>query len=141
MRNKPTGDSMKEKTIAKELGVTDFPFSITDKKGNIIYEEFEDGFWIKFQYNKKTSGVNYWENSDGYWEKREYDSKGCVIRYEDSSGYWINYQYDENCEEIYRFNSKGEEFVCGVQVEDNFDDFIMECYINIPYELAKAMKF
>jgi len=58
-----------KKTIAQELGVTDFPFEIKDKMGNTIYLE----------------------DKNGYWEKREYDSKGKKNYYEDSEGVIIKY--------------------------------------------------
>lgn len=51
------------KTIAQQLNVTDFPFIIKNKNGNIIY----------------------WEN-DELWEKSEYDSNGNVIYSENSDG-------------------------------------------------------
>lgn len=52
------------KTIAQQLNIKDFPFSIKDKQGNELY--FED--------------------SDGFWHKLEYDSSGNIIYYEDSDG-------------------------------------------------------
>jgi hypothetical protein len=45
------------KTIAQQLKVTKFPFSIKDDNGNEIY----------------------YENSIGYWEKCEYNSNGNEI--------------------------------------------------------------
>jgi len=59
------------KTIAQQLGVTEFPFEIKDGNGNLIYKE--------------------WEDKNGYWERREYDSKGKKIYYEDSEGVIIKY--------------------------------------------------
>jgi hypothetical protein len=52
------------KTIAEQLNVKDFPFSIKDSNGRIIY----------------------YENSEGFWKKREYDSDGNLIYYENSDG-------------------------------------------------------
>jgi len=52
------------KTIAQQLGITDFPFEIKDGNGNLIY----------------------YENSYTFWEKCEYDEKGFVIYYENSKG-------------------------------------------------------
>ena len=54
------------KTIAQQLNVTEFPFEIKDKNGNLTYVE----------------------NSNGYWYKKEFDSNGNEIYYEDSNGYW-----------------------------------------------------
>ena len=78
------------KTIAQELNVKEFPFSIKDSKGKIIY--FED--------------------STRYWEKHEFDSKGNVIYFEDSTGYWDKYEFDSNGNEIYYENSNED-------IEDN----------------------
>ena len=52
------------KTIAQELNIKEFPFSIKNSKGNVIY--FED--------------------STGYWYKQEYDSNGNEIYYENYNG-------------------------------------------------------
>ena len=35
------------KTIAQQLNVKDFPFTIRDKNGNVIYIEYSTGFRIK----------------------------------------------------------------------------------------------
>ncbi len=53
-----------KKTIAKQLCITDFPFKIRNKQGNLIYREFKDG----------------------YWERQEFDSQGTQIYYENSKG-------------------------------------------------------
>jgi hypothetical protein len=73
------------KTIAQELGVTDFPFDIKDERGNLIYLEFENKYWAKYKYDSKNREV-YYQRSDNYWVKREYDSKGREIYYETSNG-------------------------------------------------------
>jgi hypothetical protein len=51
-------------TIAQQLKIKEFPFTIKDSKGNEIYFEF-----------------------NGFWSKREYDTNGKQIYYEDSDGY------------------------------------------------------
>ena len=73
------------KTIAKQLNVTDFPFEIKDKQGNVIYREDSDGYWNKKEYDSEGREL-YFENSGGYWWKCEFDSEGNRIYYEDSSG-------------------------------------------------------
>jgi len=50
-------------TIAKQLNIQTFPFTIKDDDGKEIYREY----------------------SDGYWEKREWDGDK-EICYEDSDG-------------------------------------------------------
>ena len=73
-------------TIAQQLNVKEFPFSIFDKNGNQIYWECLTGYWYKREYDSKGNDT-YWEDSRGYWYKREYDSKGNDIYWEDSRGY------------------------------------------------------
>ena len=76
------------KTIAQQLNVTEFPFEIKDKNGNIIYYENSDGWWVKSEYDSNGNQI-YWENSNGFWTKREYDSNGNPIYWEDSDGTWV----------------------------------------------------
>ena len=73
-------------TIAQQLKIKKFPFSIKDSNGNEIYCENLDGFWIK----------------------REYDSNSNRTRFETSTGYWSICEYDEEDREIYWENSFGE---------------------------------
>ena len=94
------------KTIAQQLKIKDFPFTIKNKNGNQIYYEDSDGNWSKREYDVNGNEIHY-ENSNGYWEKSEYDSSGKVIRYEDSNGYWDKKEYDSSGKVIYRENSNG----------------------------------
>ncbi len=80
----------KKQTIAQKLKIKQFPFEIWNKKGNIIYKEFEDNSWARWEYNLQGHQI-YYENSKNYWEKKEYDSKGKKIYYEDSEGVIIKY--------------------------------------------------
>jgi len=115
------------KTIAQQLGITDFPFEIRDKQGDLIYIENEDSSWSRREYDSECrqtyfedsnqcwvkrdydSNGNqiYYENSGKYWEKAEYDNNGNKIYYEDLSG-WIKWEYDSSGAEIYYENSEGE---------------------------------
>ena len=52
------------KTIAQQLNIKKFPFTVEDSQGNRVY----------------------YENSYGDWEKQEYDSQGNEIYFEDSYG-------------------------------------------------------
>ena len=72
-------------TIAQQLKIKKFPFSIKDSKGNEIYYEKSNGFWVKREYDSEGNEI-YWENTTGYWAKREYDSKGNLIYLENSYG-------------------------------------------------------
>ena len=77
------------KTIAQQLNVTDFPFEIKDKQGNLLYFECPDGFWWKKEYDSEGNKI-YFEDSDGDWHKYEYDSEGNEIYREDSDGVIID---------------------------------------------------
>ena len=94
------------KTIAQQLNITKFPFNIKDEKGNRIYYETSEGFWIKRQYDEKGNRV-YYEDSTGYWSKRQYDDKGNEIYFETLNGYWQKCQYDEKGKKIYYEDSNG----------------------------------
>ena len=74
------------KTIAGQLNVTEFPFTIKDKNGNLIYYEDSGRFWVKCKYDSNGNQI-YYENSNGYWVKWEFDSNGNEIYYESSTGY------------------------------------------------------
>lgn len=73
-------------TITQQLKVKEFPFIIRNSKGQEVY----------------------WENSDGFWVKREYDSNGNEIYFEKSNGFWAKSEYDSNGKEIYWENSDRE---------------------------------
>jgi hypothetical protein len=53
-----------KKTIAQELRVKDFPFEIRDGKGNLIYKEWNDGYWARWEYDDRGNQM-YHENSKG----------------------------------------------------------------------------
>jgi len=73
------------KTIAQQLNVKDFPFSIKDANGNEIYYEDSSGFWFKIEYDADNNEI-YYENSNGYWWRRKYDANGNRIYLEDPTG-------------------------------------------------------
>ena len=93
-------------TIAKQLKIKEFPFTIKNSKGKEIYYEDSDGYWVKREYNSKGNEI-YLEKSTGYWVKREYNSEGNRTRFETSTGYWSICEYDEEDKEIYFENSNG----------------------------------
>ena len=93
-------------TIAQQLKIKEFPFTIKDSNGNVIYYETSAGYWSKKEYDSKGNEI-YWENSAGVWRKSEYDSNGKDIYYENSAGYWRKSEYDSNGNEIYCENSDG----------------------------------
>ena len=51
-------------TIAEQLKVTEFPFEIWDSRGNKIYVEFVNKFWVKREFNSR-GRVTYYEDSKG----------------------------------------------------------------------------
>jgi hypothetical protein len=78
-------------TIAQQLKIKEFPFTIKDSKGNRIYWENSDGNWIKSEYDSNgNENEIYFEDSTGYWSKSEYDSKGNLIYFENSNGKLID---------------------------------------------------
>jgi YD repeat-containing protein len=77
------------KTIAQQLFLTEFPFTIKDKNGNQIYYEDSNGYWSKSEYDQNGKLI-YFENSHGNWCKYEYDQNGNRIYYEASDGHIID---------------------------------------------------
>ncbi len=73
-----------KKTIAEELGVTDFPFEIRNKQGNLIYSEWQNS-WSRWEHNEK-GWLIYYEDSNKFWERWDYDNNGNQIYYENSDG-------------------------------------------------------
>jgi len=73
------------KTIAQQLNVTEFPFIIRDKNGNVIYHEDSYRRWYRVEYDSNRYQT-YFENSNGYWIEYEYNSDGYPIYAEDSTG-------------------------------------------------------
>jgi hypothetical protein len=83
------GIMKKEQTIAQQLGVTEFPFTIKDANGNIIYREDSYGYWAKNEYDANDNEI-YFENSTGLWCKREFDVNDNRIYSENSYGVIID---------------------------------------------------
>jgi hypothetical protein len=79
------------KTIAQQLNIKDFPFTIENKNGDIIYYEYSTGYWGKREYDDNGNRIRF-ENSNGYWSKREYNADGNEIYWENSKGRIIDYR-------------------------------------------------
>ena len=73
------------RTIAQQLNVKDFPFTIKDKNGRIVYFEESDKCWHRYEYDSNGNQI-YFENSKGYWTKRGYGTDGSLNYFEDSEG-------------------------------------------------------
>jgi hypothetical protein len=74
-------------TIAQQIKwdfKTNGNLEIYDKNGKLIYFEYSNGNWTKWEHDSK-GNIIYSEDSVGYWVKREYNSKGKCIYYEDSN--------------------------------------------------------
>ena len=94
------------KTIAQQLNIKDFPFTIKDDNGNVIYLEDSTGYWVKRKFDSNGREI-YFENSDGYWYVQEFDSNGNLIYFENSDGNWHKREYDSNGNVIYYEDSTG----------------------------------
>jgi len=94
------------KTIAQQLKIKDFPFTIKDKNGKEIYHEDSDGFWWRCERDANGNEI-YFECSDGSWQKWEYDANGNQIYCRNSTGFWWKKEHDANGKEIYYENSDG----------------------------------
>ena len=59
------------KTIAQLLEIKEFTFVLENKieNGKIIYKEFIDNSWIKYEYDEKNNLI-YFETSAGFWLKK-----------------------------------------------------------------------
>lgn len=74
------------KTIAQQLGITEFPFIIKDNNGNEIYSEYSNGFWRKAEFDSNNREI-YREYSNGFWGKTEFDPNDNLAYNESSDGY------------------------------------------------------
>jgi hypothetical protein len=79
---------------------------IYDDKGNEIYQEYDDGWWGKWEYDDNGNQI-YHEDSDGYWRKYEYDDKGNRTYSEHSNGYWQKWEYDDKGKKVFHEDSSG----------------------------------
>ena len=87
------------KTIAQQIKwdfETNNILNIKNKNGKLIYIEFSNGDWTKWEYDSKGK-VIYLEGSYGNWAKWEYDSQGEEIYCETSNGIIIDYR-PKSCE-------------------------------------------
>ena len=87
-------------TIAQQLKIKDFPFTIKDKNGKKIYCEDSDGSWWRREFDTNGKAI-YGEDSDGFWWKSERDANGKEIYFENSTGYWRKREFDADGNEIY----------------------------------------
>lgn len=94
------------KTIAEQLGITEYPFKIKDKNDKVIYEENSVFFWIKYTFDEKSRLIGS-INSQGTWLKYGYDENGNENYFESASGYWYKKEFDKNKILIYHENNDG----------------------------------
>jgi hypothetical protein len=86
-----------KQTIAQQLNIKEFPFTIKDKDGNTIYFETSDKLWSKTEYDSNENLI-YYEGSNGYWERKEFDSNGNRTYWETSDGYLVDNRSKSTCE-------------------------------------------
>ena len=74
-------------TIAQQIkwDFTNGDLQIRDKNGNLIYLEYSNTYWSKYEYDSQGRQI-YFEGSSGYWSKYEYDCQGNLIYFENSDG-------------------------------------------------------
>ena len=90
------------KTIAQQLNIKTFPFTI-EVDGNEVYFEDSNGIWIKREF--QDGKCVYYEDSCGDWYKCEYqDDK--EIYFENSDGYWAKHEYQDG-KLVYHEDSHG----------------------------------
>jgi len=58
---------------------------ILDDNGNKKYEEYSDGKWFKYKYNKEGVLI-YEEHSNKFWVKMNYNENGVLMNHEFSGG-------------------------------------------------------
>ena len=93
-------------TIAQQLNITEFPFSINNSAGHEIYNEDSTGYWAKREYDAN-GNLTRRETSTGCWSKREYDANSNQTRYENSNGFWSKSEYDTNGNLVYQETPDG----------------------------------
>ena len=81
------------------FGVVDGTLRLYDDKGNKIYDEDSNGYWLKYEYDDNNNQI-YYENSSSWW-KSEFDADSNQTFYKDSDGYWEKYEFDANGKQIY----------------------------------------
>ena len=84
------------KAYEQRFGVVNGSLELYDAKGNQIYIEHSDGFWVKYECDSQ-GNLTYRECSDDGWEKYEYDAKGKLVYREDSER-GITIDNRETCE-------------------------------------------
>jgi len=82
---KETKDDTTMKKLSTLFNVTEFPFVLYDKNGNITYHEDSDEYWYRREYDSN-GNETYFENSNKLWYRREFDSNSNETYYEDSTG-------------------------------------------------------
>ena len=84
-------------TIAQQLNIplSEFPFSIKNAAGRVIYRETEINRWSRNEWDEKGNRT-YHEDSWGYWIRNEFDKAGNLICQTQSTGSWKKWKFDNN---------------------------------------------
>ena len=72
-------------TIAEQLKITEFPFIIKDSRGNVIYREDSDKYWVKREFDLNNNQTSFLDSLN-YSYKEEFDSNNKRVYYENSRG-------------------------------------------------------
>ena len=65
------------------FGVVKGTLRLYDASGNVIYRDFSDGLWFKYQYDPEGNMTSRKDSDDG-WCKYQYDASGNETYREDS---------------------------------------------------------
>jgi hypothetical protein len=112
-----------------ELKITDrtnvaFPIVIKDKNGNVIYCQFESGYWYESTYDEKGNELTY-KDSNGYWCEKTYNDNSNVLTYKNSKGFWYECTYNEKGKELTCKDSDGNYKIKGEYVtKQEFELFL-----------------
>ena len=58
--------------------VKKYRMGIQDENGVVLYKEFSDGYWDKWEYDENNNLI-YYEGSDGDWVNIERDENGDIL--------------------------------------------------------------
>lgn len=89
-----------------------------NEQGKITYKEYDDGYWIKHDYDEAGRAVRT-EDKEGAVSKKEYNDQGLLVMSSynsPSDNYWTRIDYDEKGREVRAYNNKGN------SIETKYDD-------------------
>jgi hypothetical protein len=112
-----------------EIKITDtenveFPIIIKNKRGNIIYKQYENGGWYKYTYDKNGNELTF-KDSNGDWYEGTYNENGNELTFKNSDDFWRESTYDDKGKELTCKNSLGYYRIKGKYVtKEEFEVFV-----------------